>query len=140
MGRPIEVSPRELGIPTQPLSVPIDARALDGRSIGEVTHSTVPVQLRVSGNHSETIQFLLITITCSGGFGIFLASKAQSDDWTTSSILDWSPFCHSHCLQAAQPSSRHLPQDVSKTVDVSAIPTEYHDLLEVFSKARATSL
>lgn len=61
-------------------------------------------------------------------------------DWTTSSILGWSPFCHSHSLQAAQPSSSHLPQDVSKTVDVSAIPTEYHDLLEVFSKVRATSL
>ena len=45
----------ELGIPTQPLSVPMDGRALDSRSIGEVTHSTVPVQLWVSGNHSETI-------------------------------------------------------------------------------------
>lgn len=32
----------ELGIPTQPLSVLMDARALDGRSIGDVTHSTVP--------------------------------------------------------------------------------------------------
>ena len=40
----------ELGIPTQPLSLPMDARALDGRSIGEATDSTVPVQLRVSGN------------------------------------------------------------------------------------------
>ena len=45
----------ELGIPTQPLSVTMDVRALDGRSIDEVIHSTVPVQLRVSGNHSETI-------------------------------------------------------------------------------------
>jgi hypothetical protein len=49
-----------LGIPAQPLSVPMDARALDVHSIWEVTHSTVPVQLRVSGNRSETIQFLLI--------------------------------------------------------------------------------
>ena len=50
----------EHGIPPQPLSVPMDARALDGRSVLEVTHSTVPVQLWVSGNHSETIHFLLI--------------------------------------------------------------------------------
>ena len=50
----------ELGIPSQPLSVPMDDRALDGCSIGAFTHSTLPVQLRVSCNHSETIQFLLI--------------------------------------------------------------------------------
>lgn len=50
----------ELGIPTQPLSVPKDARALDGRSIGRVMYSTVPMTLRISGNHSESIQLLLI--------------------------------------------------------------------------------
>ena len=54
------VSGIRLGIPTQPFSLPMNARALDGRYIGEVTHSTVPVQLRVSGNQSETIHFLLI--------------------------------------------------------------------------------
>ena len=47
----------ELGIPTQPPSIPMDVRALDGYSIG---HNTPPIKLRVSGNHSETIQFLLI--------------------------------------------------------------------------------
>jgi hypothetical protein len=50
----------ELNIPTQPLSIPMDFRALDGRSIGWVTHNTTPINLRVSGNPSETIQFLLI--------------------------------------------------------------------------------
>uniref|UniRef100_A0A4W5NN01 ribonuclease H n=1 Tax=Hucho hucho TaxID=62062 RepID=A0A4W5NN01_9TELE len=131
----------ELGIPSQPLSVPMDARALDGRSTGEVTHSTVPVQLRFSGNHSETIQFLIASPHVPVVLGLsWLQKHNPMIDWTTSSILGWSPFCHSHCLQAAQPSSSRLPQDVSKTVDVSAIPTEYHDLLEVFSKARATSL
>jgi hypothetical protein len=68
----------ELGIPTRPLSVPLDTRALDGRSIGEVPHGTVLVQLQVFGNHSETIQFLLIAsphVPVVLGF-----SKAQSDD------------------------------------------------------------
>ena len=45
----------ELSIPTQLLSVLMDARALDVRSIGIVTHSTVPIGLQVSGNHSELI-------------------------------------------------------------------------------------
>ena len=43
----------ELGIPTQPLSIPMDVRALDGLSIGRVTHHTTSINLRVSGNHSE---------------------------------------------------------------------------------------
>lgn len=50
----------ELGISTQLLSVPMVAIALEGRSIGRVTHSTVPINLHVSGNHSESMQFLLI--------------------------------------------------------------------------------
>jgi hypothetical protein len=52
----------ELSIPTQLLSVPMDARALDGRSIGRVTYNTVPSNMRVSGNHSESIQLLLIEL------------------------------------------------------------------------------
>ena len=74
MGRPVEVLidsgadmslmdvtlASELGLPTQPPSIPLDVRVLDGRSIGRVTHHTTPINLRVSGNHSEMIQFLLI--------------------------------------------------------------------------------
>lgn len=80
-----------LGIPTQPLSVPMDARALNGRSIGEVTNSSVPVQLRISSNHSETIVLPHYISPCSSCVGIFLGG---------------SPFCHSHCIQAAQPSPK----------------------------------
>ena len=50
----------ELDIPTQSLSIPMGNRALEGRFIGWVTHNTTPINLRVSGNHSGTIQFLLI--------------------------------------------------------------------------------
>jgi hypothetical protein len=38
----------ELGIPTQPLSVPMDVRALDGCSIGRVTHTTCPINRVIS--------------------------------------------------------------------------------------------
>ena len=59
----------ELNIPTQPLSIPMDVRALDGRSLSQVTHNTTPINLRVSGNHSETVSFLLIK---SAQFLLFL--------------------------------------------------------------------
>jgi hypothetical protein len=32
----------DLGIPTQPLPIPMGVRALDGHSIGQVTHQTTP--------------------------------------------------------------------------------------------------
>jgi hypothetical protein len=35
----------ELGIPTQLFSIPMGVRALDGRSIGQVTHQTTLVNL-----------------------------------------------------------------------------------------------
>ncbi|XP_036834987.1 uncharacterized protein LOC118964743 [Oncorhynchus mykiss] len=50
----------KLGIPTKPLSIPMDVRALDGRFMSKVTHTTCPINLRVSGNHSEFMQFLPI--------------------------------------------------------------------------------
>ena len=70
----------ELDIHTQPLSISMDVRALNGRSIGWVTHKTIPINLRVSGNHSETIQFLLVKSPQSGshGIGILLGPATQS--------------------------------------------------------------
>ena len=50
----------ELGIPTQPLSLPMDVRVLDGCAIGRVTHNTTLIILRLTGYHSEAIQFMLI--------------------------------------------------------------------------------
>jgi hypothetical protein len=45
----------ELGIPTQPFSIPMDVSVLDGRSTGRVTHNTTAINLRVSGNLSKAI-------------------------------------------------------------------------------------
>ena len=42
------------------ISTPMDDSILDGRFIDRVTHIPTPINLRVSGNHSETIQFLFI--------------------------------------------------------------------------------
>ena len=47
----------ELNIPTQPLSIPMDIRALDGRSIGRVTHNTTPINICVR-EPLEVIHFL----------------------------------------------------------------------------------
>jgi hypothetical protein len=94
-----------------------------------VTHQTTPVNLRVSGNHSETIQFLLIEspqVSVVLGFSC-LQRHNPSIDWSTGAIVGWSPFCHTHCLKSAL----HAP---------GRLPAESLDLWEEFSKAQATSL
>lgn len=116
----------------------MDVRVLDGRSIGRVNHNTVPINLRVSGNHSELIQFLLIEspqVPIVFGFS-WLQRHNPLVDWTVASIKDWSPFCYAHCLKSAQPTTGHLPAGLGKSPDL----TEYQNLREVSSKAHATLL
>ena len=79
----------ELNIPTPPLSIPVYVRALDWRSIGRVTHNTTPINLRVSGNYSETIQFLLIKcpqIPMVLGFS-WLQRHNPLINWSTGAIM-----------------------------------------------------
>jgi hypothetical protein len=61
-------------------------------------------------------------------------------NWATSSILGWSPFCHAHCLKAAQLAQGRPPAGLGKALDLYAVPAEYQDLREVFYKTHATSL
>ena len=131
----------ELGISTQPLSILMDVRALDGRSIGRITHNTVPIKLRVSGNHSESMQFLLLEFPHVPIVLEFIAPVAQPlIDWAKGSIMGWSPFCHAHCLKIVQPAPGCLLAGLGEALDLSAVPAEYQDVREVFNSARATSL
>lgn len=57
-----------LKIPVVPLSLPIAVHALSSLSLPTITHSTAPIRLITSGNHSETIEFFLtetIATLCS---------------------------------------------------------------------------
>jgi hypothetical protein len=120
----------KLNILTQPLSIPMHIGALDGRSIGRVTHNTTPIHLRVSGNHSEAIQFLLIKsplIPVVLGFS-WLQRHSPLLNWSTGSIMGWSPFCHAHCLKSAQPAPGCFPGGSEGGPDLSSIPADYQDL------------
>lgn len=50
----------QLGLPTETLKRTIEANTLDSRLLARVTSRTGPVQLLLSGNHSEEITFLII--------------------------------------------------------------------------------
>ena len=132
----------QLNIPTISVDKPRQASALDGRSIGLVTHSTVPVKLRISGNHCETISLHLINsphVPVILGRP-WLALHNPSIDWSCCKITAWGQYCLANCLRSAQPPLLLEPVPSDHSPDLSGVPPEYWDLREVFNKSRATSL
>ena len=129
-------------LPFEPLPEPKDVFALDGRLLAQVTHRTAPVSLKISGNHHEIISLYLIPSPMSPlvlGFP-WLKLHNPHIDWANSSIINWSLFCHSHCLHSAVPPTVTRAPDPLKPIDLTSVPPEYHNVKEVFSKDHALSL
>ena len=59
-------------------------------------------------------------------------------DWSTGSILGWSPACHQVCLKQA--SAPRLTTCSDPAPNMVGVPAEYTDFREVFSKVKANSL
>ncbi|KAI3366835.1 hypothetical protein L3Q82_009486, partial [Scortum barcoo] len=70
----------------------------------------------------------------------WLKAHNPNIDWSTCTITSWSPFCLANCLHSASPSPPPLEPTISEVPDLSSVPSVYHDLAPVFSKAKATSL
>ena len=132
---------RHLGITTTSLNDPVHPCALTGAPLDEVRLVTTPVKLLMSGNHHEELAFLVMrsprTPLVLGR--PWLQQHNPQIDWALGTITGWSPSCHAICLWSA--TCLTLPPQTNRpTPDLSAIPPVYHDLGEVFSKDRATSL
>lgn len=55
--------------------------------------------------------------------------------------MNWSLPCHSSCLQSAlPPAEAAVAVSIPEPLDLSIIPSEYHDLGAVFSKDKALAL
>lgn len=137
--------PRQLGVTLELLDKPIPALALDSKAFTEVTHKTVSVSLVISGNHHESIPFLLISLPQTPlvlGYP-WLRLQNPHVDWALGKIVGWSTHCHALCLKSALPLADgavwYSPAETS-LAGLTNAPAEYHDLCEVFSKSRARSL
>lgn len=132
---------RKLQIPFIPLTHQIAPFALDGLQLPTIEHTTAPVTLITSGNHTETISFF-ITNTSLSPIVLrhpWLHSHNPKIDWKLGSVTSWSEECHKSCLvSACLTVSESVIQGVA--VDLSNMPAEYLDLKDVFSKSRADSL
>ena len=130
---------RQLNIQWLPLPHPSPACALDGHLVGTLTHQTTPLRLLLSGNHHETIQFHILKsprLPFILGFP-WLRRHNPTIDWSTGSILGWSPTCQVCLKQASAPRLITCYDPAPNTVGV---PAEYTDFREVFSKAKANFL
>ncbi|KAI2662297.1 Transposon Tf2-6 polyprotein [Labeo rohita] len=58
-------------------------------------------------------------------------------DWSAGTILSWSSTCHLTCLLQSPSAPNSESQE---SVDLSRVPSSYHQFKVVFSKSRATSL
>ncbi len=124
-----------LNIPTTSLRHKIPVSALNAKPLSDITHSTIPVTLITSGNHTETVDFFITVVLGHP----WLTRHNPSVNWGQSSVSAWSEECYASCLvSACSPVSCVSLQD--EAVNLSNVPKEYLDLREVFSKSRAASL
>lgn len=56
---------QQLGLPLEALEAPLPTMALDDEVIARITHQTLPVSVVVSGNHVESLGFLLLPLPCN---------------------------------------------------------------------------
>lgn len=131
----------QLNLQFRPLPKPRSARALDGHLLSRVTDETPPLSLSMSGNHNESISFLIID---SPQYPLilgypWLCKHNPQMDWVTGKVLAWSLACQSSCLLSL-PASPKFANSPSEFPDLSMVPEVYLDLKEVFNKVRATSL
>ena len=133
---------RRMCIPTVPLAVPLRPCALTGIPLEEVRRATTPVKVLISGNHQEEMVFHVISsprIPLVLGRPWMRTYNPQVD-WSQGIITGWSPRCHTSCLLSAAEPFSTTPLRTTASPDLTTVPSEYHDLREVFSKSRATSL
>lgn len=56
---------QQLGLPLEALEAPLPTMALNDEVIARITHRTLPVSVMVSGNHVESLGFLLLPSPCN---------------------------------------------------------------------------
>ncbi|KAL1021133.1 hypothetical protein UPYG_G00009230, partial [Umbra pygmaea] len=133
---------QQMGIATMPLQRNIEARTIDGRLLSKISLRTEPLTLQISGNHFEDCSFLVIHsphVPIVLGHTWLVRHNPQVD-WVSGRILGWSTPCHSLCLKSATTKTSVQSVNTDLSVDLSSVPSEYHDIQTVFSKDYALTL
>uniref|UniRef100_A0A3B3IH81 Gypsy retrotransposon integrase-like protein 1 n=1 Tax=Oryzias latipes TaxID=8090 RepID=A0A3B3IH81_ORYLA len=133
---------KHLSLPVEPLDSPINVAGLGGKQLTRITSRTKPVLILTSGNHREYHQFFVTRCSQTPiimGFSWLQIHNPQID-WTAPRIANWSTYCMANCLHSAIPSAIAPTPTSAKEIDLSKVPSCYHDLKAVFCKFKASAL
>jgi len=122
----------------------VSSDVLDVRPLGtgHVQDTTTDLSLQVGALHTETTRLFVIH---SPHNPIILALPWLQDhnpqiSWREKQIIGWDPTCYSKCLK---PTTLIPVKTTFTTQEINAapnVPPEYVDLMEVFSKTKASQL
>ncbi|KAI2663508.1 Transposon Tf2-9 polyprotein [Labeo rohita] len=123
-------------LPLLPCASHLAVAAIDGRPLGSgwIRNTTDDLTLRIEPAHREIIRFFLISSPQAPiilGYP-WLNQHEPNISWTQGTITHWSPHCQLHCLRPTTPASQPAANNT--------IPADYQDLLEAFSRTKATLL
>ncbi|KAL0159827.1 hypothetical protein M9458_043552, partial [Cirrhinus mrigala] len=131
----------QMGIVVEVLSQPLKVTAIDGRplTLSPITHRTQELTLIIE-NHSEVIQFYVTKIPSPAIIlgHPWLVTHDPLISWTSRRIIHWGATCQELCLRARVGTCSGEPGALD--VDRDAIPVQYRDLVEVFSRRSAARL
>ncbi|KAI2649034.1 Retrotransposon-derived protein PEG10 [Labeo rohita] len=131
-------------IKTIPCIPAIGISTVDNKLVdGGIKKQTTSLTMQIGLFHQENISLYVINspkYEVILGFP-WLAAHDPEISWHLGELKKWSPFCCQHCFNQDLPhpcltTSVESPENHP----TPAIPACYHDLLEVFSKIRATQL
>lgn len=133
----------KFNIPTLPCTPPIRISAVNDAPIGDgITQQTQPLQLCIGIFHQEAISFYVIDSPRQEiilGFP-WLSAHDPVISWHHGELTHWSEFCQKHCMHSAIQPCFTTSVESPDTKQTTKIPTCYNDLVEVFSKTKATQL
>ncbi|KAL0155996.1 hypothetical protein M9458_047242, partial [Cirrhinus mrigala] len=131
----------QMGIVTEALSQPLKVTAIDGRplTLSPITHRTQELTLIID-NHSEFIKFYVTKIPSPAIIlgHPWLVTHDPLISWTSRRIIHWGATCQELCLRAR--AGTCSGESEALDVDREAIPVQYRDLAEVFSRRSAARL
>lgn len=106
---------------------------------GHIHHITGDISLQVGTLHKETIRLFLIKSLQNPiilGFP-WLQLHDPQISWSERQITHWSEYCHQNCML---PHNRNPIPVKELPAVISDLPSEYQDLIETFSKTKASQL
>jgi len=156
------VKDHNLPLDKKPLSIPL--HVIDGRPIvsGEITHNTIPLNLLIT-NHSEEIT---LDVTQLGTYPVILGIpwlKKHNPTilWKDHRILFKNKYCKKNCISESMileetddkilalvapqqyisaTQLTTLSNEAETEINLSKLPIEYSDFVDVFSKKKSEKL